>query len=117
VFGKRGRELPINDDELSNVTSCLPGLDAARVTLLIKPPASSDVELVLISSADGKMSVVFDGKMSVVFDGKMSVVFDGKMSVELASPSVSIEGDDPCVLFDMLVLFACESEGTVGTLV
>ena len=102
VFGKIGSVLSINDDDLLTVTSCSPGLDAARVTLLVKPPDSSEVELVLISSTDGKVSVVFNGRVSVVF---------------VASPSVSIEGNDPCVAFDALVLFACESEGTVGTLV
>ena len=110
VFGKIGSVLSINDDDLLTVTSCSPGLDAARVTLLVKPPDSSEVELVLISSADGKVLVVFNGKVLVVFNGKVSVVF-------VANSSVSIEGDDPCVAFDTLVLFACESEVIVGTLV
>ena len=100
VFGKIGSVVSIKDEELLTVTSCSPGLYAARVSLLVKLPNSPEVELVLISSADGKVLVVFNGKVSVVF---------------VASSSVSIEGDDPCVAFDTLVLFACESEVTVGT--
>ncbi len=65
AFGKRGRVVSINDDELLTVTSCSPGLDAARVSLLVKPPDSPEVELVLISSADGKVLVVFNGVSSI----------------------------------------------------
>ena len=99
VFGKIGSVLSINDDDLLTVTSCSPGLDAARVTLLVKPPDSSEVELVLISSTDGKVSVVFNGRVSVVF---------------VASSLGSVVGDDPCVAFDTLVSLACESEVIAG---
>ena len=52
----------------------------ATVSLLIKLPDSPEVELVLISSADGKVLVVFNGKVSVVF---------------VASSLGSVVGDDP----------------------